>query len=180
MASIDINEFLQFARVGRPHGLKGAFFLKTEDRRTKWDGYKELLIETKDGFLLKKVLKSYLSGNCLALILEDFTTKDQIEVLYDKKIYVHKNQIKVKKHEFLASELNGYQVYDSQRKLLGVVTGVVSFGAQDNLQIKTHNTQKEILFPFIEPFVISVDRENKSIEIIYVTEFFDEEEIESK
>ena|SRR3989338_2213081 len=170
------QNFIHFAHIGRPHGLKGAFFLKTEDRRTQWDGYKQVLIETQEGFLLKKVLKSYLSGNCLALILEGLTTKEQVEALYNKKIYVHSDEIKLKKHEFLVSELNGYEVFDSGHRLLGEVVDLISFGAQDNLRIKTHPSKKEILFPFIEPYVIRVDREHRSIEVMYVPEFFEEEE----
>lgn len=172
----DLNDYIPFAQIGRPHGLKGAFFLKTEDRRTKWDGYKRLLIETKDGFLPTKVVKSYLSGNCLALILDGVETKEQVEALYNKKIYVHKTEIRLKKDEYLAGDLRGYVVYDaSNKRVLGTVLGVISFGAQDNLQIQTASSKKEILFPFIEPFVQSIDEANKSIHVIYVPEFFEQD-----
>ena len=88
--------FIQFAQVGRPHGLKGAFFLKTEDKRTEWDGYKKLLVETPNGFIEKKVLKTYLSGNALAIVLDGFINRNDIEPLYNKKIFCslnHSNEL---------------------------------------------------------------------------------------
>ncbi|BBH52102.1 ribosome maturation factor RimM [Fluviispira sanaruensis] len=168
--------YIQFAQVGRPHGLKGAFFLKTEDRRTKWDGYKKLLIETPQGYHEKKVLKAYLSGNALALILEGFETRNEIESLYNKKIYVHKNEISVGKDEYIVGNLKGFQVIAENKGTIGEIIGVSSYGAQDNLEIKVIGTDKTALFPFVDSFIKKIDEENRSIEIVYVPEFFEDDE----
>lgn len=174
MQSLDEKNLIAFAQIGRPHGIKGAFFLKTPDRRTTWDGYDHVLLKTEQGFESKKVLKSYLSGNQLALSLEGISSRETVETLYDRFLYVHKDDVPLEKDEFLVSELDGYSVYDSNQNLIGIVTGIVSFGAQDNLQIKSSKDGQEILYPFIDPFVISVDRHARSISIIYIPEFLDE------
>jgi 16S rRNA processing protein RimM len=166
--------YIQFAQIGRPHGLKGAFFLKTEDKRTLWDGYKTLLIETQTEFIEKKVLKTYLSGNALAIILESFLSRNDIEPLYNKKIFVHKNEIIIKEDEYIVSSLVGYKVYAKDKGFIGTITGVSSYGAQDNLEISIANSNKIFLFPFIDSFVTRVSESEERIDIIYVPEFFED------
>jgi 16S rRNA processing protein RimM len=137
--------FIQFAQVGRPHGLKGAFFLKTEDKRTEWDGYKKLLVETPNGFIEKKVLKTYLSGNALAIMLDGFINRNEIEPLYNKKIFVHKNEIQLNNDEYIVGNLIGFKVYTEEKGFIGVVKGVSSYGAQDNLEIYMNDSKKTFL-----------------------------------
>jgi 16S rRNA processing protein RimM len=167
--------YIQFAQFGRPHGLKGAFFLKTEDKRTEWDGYKLLLIETPQGFIEKKVIKSFLSGNALAIVLDGFDSRSQIEVLYNKKIFVHKNEIQLKEDEYIVGNLVGFKVYSEDKGFIGTVNGVSSYGAQDNLEILVAQTNKISLFPFIDSFVKRVSENEERIDIIYVPEFFEDD-----
>ena len=91
--------YINFAQVGRPHGLKGAFFLKTADNRTTWDGYKKLIVETNHGFLEKRVIKTYLSGKALVIVLDGFLNRNDVEPLYNKRIYVHQSEIEVNEDE---------------------------------------------------------------------------------
>lgn len=174
-AKLRSKGYIQFALVGRPHGLKGAFFLKTEDKRTEWDGYKTLLIETPEGFFEKKVLKTYLSGNALAIVLDGFENRNHIEPLYHKKIYVHKNEISIKEDEYIVGTLVGYKVYSEEKGFIGTVKGVSSYGAQDNLEIVVEQSNKIFLFPFIDSFVKSVNANEERVDIIYVPEFFEDD-----
>jgi len=167
--------FIQFAQVGRPHGLKGAFFLKTEDKRTEWDGYKKLLVETPNGFIEKKVLKTYLSGNALAIMLDGFINRNEIEPLYNKKIFVHKDEIQLNNDEYIVGNLIGFKVYTEEKGFIGVVKGVSSYGAQDNLEIYMNDSKKTFLFPFIETFVKKVSDAEERIDIVYVPDFFEDD-----
>ncbi len=170
--------YIHFAFVGRPHGLKGGFFLKTEDRRTAWPGYSHVLVETAQGFSEKQVERHYLSGNALALELESLTRTD-LEALYNKKIFVHKSKITLQENEFLVHDLMNFQVRIPNKSIIGKICGVISYGAQENLEIELNSTFKSqnpsaherVLFPFIDKYVHVVDYENKQIEIEYIEEF---------
>jgi len=166
--------YINFAQVGRPHGLKGAFFLKTEDNRTTWDGYKKLIVETNHGFLEKKVLKTYLSGKALVIVLDGFLNRNEVEPLYNKKIYVHQSEIELKEDEYIVDKLIGFKVYAEDMGLVGTITGISSFGAQDNLEILSTNTKETFLFPFLDKFVKNIDEHNQRIEVIYIPEFFED------
>ncbi len=164
------DDYIHFASFGRPHGLKGGFFLKTEDRRTVWDGYKNILVEFPEGFVEKKVLRHYLSGGALVLELEGITARETIESLYNKKICVRKNQIKLNEDEYLVDELLNFQVR-SEEKIIGKIIGLVSYGAQENLQIQLLENNQEVLYPFIDKFILNIDKENNVVEIVYLEEF---------
>ena len=166
-------KYIHFAFIGRPHGLKGAFFLKTEDRRQVWDGYKNIFIEMPQGLVQHKVKKNYLSGGALAIELENISTREEVETLYLKKLFVDASQIKLKEDEYLVHDLLNYSVINSEKKVLGQIVGVVSYGAQENLEIKLTNSEKIILYPFIDKYVHNVNAENKIIEVEYLEAFFE-------
>ena len=168
------DEWIAFAQVGRPHGLKGAFFLKTPDRRTTWDHYKKLLLQTKDGLVSLQVLKAYVSGGAIAVVTDVLETREKVEVSYDAPLYVHRSEIQTTEDEYVVSDLLGLKVHCAEKGELGVVVAVVNFGAQENLEIKLTGTTRTIYFPFIEAFVKNVDNANGTLEIVYAPEFFDE------
>jgi 16S rRNA processing protein RimM len=170
-AKFSLEDFIPFASFGRPHGLKGAFFLKTADRRKKWDGYKLLLIETSNGFKEVSVKRHYLSGDALVLEIETIHSRSEVEALYNKKIYVHKNLIQLNQDEYLVHDLLNYNVVCSQKGILGKVIGVISYGAQENLEIKLSISNDIVLYPFIDKFIKKIDNEKKEIEVEYIEEF---------
>lgn len=168
--------YIEFASVGRPHGLKGGFFLKTPDRRSEWDGYSHLLLETPSGFRQLKVSESYLSANALVLRLEGISSRTEVESLYNKRLFVHQSLISTSENEYVVGELKRFTVIDEQGLRLGRVLGVISYGAQDNLEIELTGGKKTILFPFLDQFVHHIDRDKKEIAILHVEEFLNEEE----
>ena len=171
-------DWIAFAQVGRPHGLKGAFFLKTSDRRTAWDGYQNLILQTREGEKPIQVTKAYISGGAVAVVTNLFATREQVEEVYDAALLVHRSEIQTQADEYVVSDLLGLKVFASGAaeggKELGEVVAVVNFGAQENLEIKLTGTNRTIYFPFIEAFVTKIDSVNRTLEIVYAPEFFDE------
>lgn len=168
--------YIEFASVGRPHGLKGGFFLKTPDRRTTWDGYSHLLLETPSGFQHLKVNEFYLSANAIVLRLDTLTNRSAVEALYNKRLFVHQSLIHTNEHEYVVDELKRFRVIDAQEKLVGHVVNVVSYGAQDNLEIELADGKKTILFPFLDHFIQHIDRDKKEIVVLHIEEFLDDKE----
>lgn len=168
---IDTLNYIDFAQIGRPHGLKGAFFLKTPDKRKIWDGYKVVVVESANGFVEKKVTKHYLSGDALVLELEGINSRTEVESLYNKKLFVHKNQIKLGKDEYLVHDLMNFSVVNKDKGLLGKIVGVVSYGAQENLEISLKECGNIVLYPFVDKYILNIDQEKKEIEVEYLEEF---------
>jgi ribosomal 30S subunit maturation factor RimM len=84
---------------------------------------------------------------------------------------VHKNLIQLNQDEYLVHDLLNYNVVCSQKGILGKVIGVISYGAQENLEIKLSISNDIVLYPFIDKFIKKIDNEKKEIEVEYIEEF---------
>ena len=159
------KDYILFAQVGRPHGLKGGFFLKTPDNRTVWNHYPQLVLEKKSGFHLLTVKQFISSGKALVIFLEDLNTRNDVEELYLSNLYVHKSEIHLENDEVIVNDLENMLVENEAGKQIGICLGVVNFGAQDNLRILLNETKEEFLFPILPEFVLEIDEKNKKIRI---------------
>lgn len=169
------DEWIPFAHVGRPHGLRGAFFLKTEDRRTAWDGYERLLLETPEGPKPLKILKAYVSGGALALQSDLLASREACEASYGRALFVHRDEIAAEENEYIVGDLLGAEVRDEAGTLRGTIVAVHNFGAQETLEIAVSGADRTVYFPFIEPFVVKVDPETRMVHISHATAFFEDE-----
>lgn len=168
MDTLPLNkDWIEFAKIGRPHGVKGAFFLATDDRRSQWDDYKKIMIKTKDGFNPIKVEKHYVSGGELCLQVDLFKDRTQVEAHYKYPLYVHRDEINVKEDEILVADLKGLSVV-SNGQTIGKVKALVNFGAQENLEIELLNGTS-VWYPYLDHFVISISE--KFVELEYIEEF---------
>jgi 16S rRNA processing protein RimM len=105
-------------------------------------------------------------------MLEGIDSCDAAEALKKQTIWIDAAEVEVDEDEYLWDELTGYKVVTSDGLLLGVVDGLVEFGAQDNLCVTTtgestyaNGQSGEWMLPFIEDVVMSIDDENEIIEV---------------
>jgi 16S rRNA processing protein RimM len=165
--------WIAFGQVGKPHGLSGAFFLHTPDRRTAWDGYKKIQLEVEGGFAPIKVTKSYVSGGTLVLQLQELGDRTAVEAFAQARLFVHRSEIAVAEEEVLVADLQGLIVKDENGRTLGTVRRVVSFGAQDNLEIEVPGRKEPVLYPYLDAFVLNLDGAAKTITVRYEEAFFE-------
>jgi len=105
-------------------------------------------------------------------MLEGIGSCDAAEALKKQTIWIDAAEVEVDEDEYLWDELTGYKVVTSDGLLLGVVDGLVEFGAQDNLCVTTTDESTyangqagEWMLPFIEDVVLSINDENETIEV---------------
>lgn len=167
--------FLWLGQIGRPHGVRGAFFLKTEDNRTEWPGYTEVQLGITQAKTLK-VEKTYLSGGKLAVQLEGVSVREDVESLYNTHLFVSRNQIQLAEEEYLVAELVDCIVeVEGREGNFGRVVALHDFGAQETLEILPNGATQTIFYPFIEKFILSVDEQAKKIRIVDEPAFLDEQ-----
>lgn len=158
--------YLWLGQVGRPHGVRGAFFLKTQDNRSDWAGYRQVLLRSGKEEKLILVEKSYLSGGKLALQLEGINNRELCESLYNAELFVARAEIRTTEDEYVVADIVGCAVeVEGRAGLFGTVVAVHNFGAQETLEIKKNDSDDTIYYPFIEPFVSEVNQAVKKITI---------------
>jgi 16S rRNA processing protein RimM len=169
--------WLWLGQVGRPHGVRGSFFLKTDDNRIDWPGYKKLLIKTVPEKVVA-VENAYVSGGKLALQLESVNSREICESLYNTHLFVSRSEIKLEQDEFLVAELVGCkELIDGRTEAYGHVVAVHNFGAQETLEIQPLNhSQDTILFPFVDAFVVAVNESERTITLKDEPAFLDSEQ----
>lgn len=171
----ELKGWLNIGKVGRPHGLRGAFFLKTPENRTSWNNYTSILVKRRSGETFEaKVMRSYQAGGMLALQIEGLDSRDRVEPLYDAEIYVQRLEVELDDEEWLVGDLIGLKVVSSEQGELGRVISVSDFGAQHNLEILLSGSGKSVFFPLLDEFVEDIDVAAGAICIKYVPEFFEE------
>ena len=111
-------------------------------------------------------------GNKMLAKLEGVDDCNAADALNKATIWIDATDVDVDEDEYLWEELVGYRVITADNELLGVVDGLVEFGAQDNLCIVTTDESTyangqagEWMLPFIEEVVVLIDDENETIKV---------------
>jgi len=95
--------------------------------------------------------------------LKGIDNKDQAVQLIGKSLYVDKDQLpQLDDNEHYWHELVGFRVINKDGIDLGVVDYLVDTGSNNVLVIKGN---KEHWIPYIEPYLVSIDKKNRVINV---------------
>lgn len=173
MSLPDLSKCIRVGAIGRPHGLKGAFFLSSAHAREPWQKHKSLYLKTKQGIIESKVISNYVSAGQIVLVLDCAIDRTQVESLVGTELFVERKAIKKQKGEYLVSELVGLKVLTEQGEH-GVVKSMNDFGAQPNFEFELKPSGRTIYYPFLEHLIKRIDVDAGVLEVVFVPEFFDE------
>lgn len=162
-------------RIGRPHGVRGAVSVevRTDEPDRRFAVGSHLL--TDSGRELVITSATWHSGRLL-LTFEGYDDRNAIAELRNQILSVDRpdDEQPEDPEEFYDSALVDCEVRDRDGGVIGIVSEVAHLPAQDILVIRTTD-DREVLVPFIEEFVPSVDVADKRIMITPPDGLFDEE-----
>ncbi len=105
-----------------------------------------------------------VSSEFLRVSLEDYNHPDQAQSFAGADVFVENSlQASNGDHAYTPEQLIGFKVIDKEYGAIGFVDQVVESPMQYILQIN-HN-DKEILVPLVEAFILSIDEDNKTIDM---------------
>ena len=162
-------------RIGRPHGVRGAVSIevRTDEPERRFFVGAELL--TDDGRALTVTSTTWHSGRLL-LTFEGYEDRTAIEGLRNQLLSVDRpdEEVPVDPDEYYDSALVDCEVCDGEGRLIGRVSEVTHLPSQDLLVIRTED-DREVLVPFIEDFVPTIDLASRRITITPPDGLLDEE-----
>ena len=162
-------------RIGRPHGVRGAVSIevRTDEPDRRFAVGSRLLSDS--GRELVVASSTWHSGRLL-LTFEGYDDRNAVEQLRNQVLSMDRpdDEMPEDSEEFYDSALVGCQVVDGDGTVIGTVTEVSHLPAQDMLILRTTD-DREVLVPFIEEFVPSVDVADKRIVITPPDGLLDEE-----
>ncbi|TLS68977.1 16S rRNA processing protein RimM [Mariprofundus erugo] len=154
------------------HGLKGSLIVFSHTRPAQAiAGYSCWLIGKNEATARSyQVRRCWQHGKRMLVELDGITDCDQALLLKQCRIWVPASVVETDDDEYLWEELIGCDVVlDEGQVLLGSVTGLEEYGAQDNLVVQTPEDAEspgEWLIPFIESVIVDVDLEEGLISVV--------------
>ena len=162
-------------RIGRPHGVRGAVSIEVRTDEPDRRFFVGAQLITDDGRQLTVTSTTWHSGRLL-LTFEGYDDRTAIEQLRNQLLSVDRpeDELPEDPDEFYDSSLVDCQVLDDDATVIGVIQEVAHLPAQDVLVIRTVD-DREVLLPFIEEFVPTIDLANKRVFITPPEGLLDEE-----
>ena len=152
-------------RIGRPHGVRGAVSIevRTDEPERRFAVGSTLLADS--GRELTVTSTTWHSGRLL-LTFEGYDDRSAVEGLRNQLLSVDRPEEERPEdpQEFYDSALVDCAVVDAHGAIIGTVIDVAHLPAQDMLVIRTTD-DREVLVPFIDDFVPTVDVSDKRIVI---------------
>ena len=154
----------------KTHGLKGEVTLNLSPDAPQLTTINLFIIELKNGLVPHFVESTVFNGSKAFLKLEGIDSIDAAAELKGCSVFIEKSvRPKLKRGEFYDDELVGFDVQDKEHGELGRVTNIISQGMTKLLEIG----ERGILIPVNGPFILSISKLKKKIEVDLPEGFLD-------
>jgi 16S rRNA processing protein RimM len=168
------DDFLQIGYIARAHGLTGEVGVKTFDpASTALEAADVLRLRLKDGAEVDFKVDSIRGADKETLIgFEGIETRTEAEKLAGAVVSISRDALPAPKPgEFFQGDLVGLSAVDETGAVLGIVEEIWNTGPVPNLVIRGEG-QPELVLPFVDEFVPSVDLAARKI-VVKRPEYFE-------
>ena len=131
--------------------------------------YSPWSIKFEDIFQEIDVIKGREQSKTIVAHIKGIDNREDSQKFIGKDVYIDKDKLpELKEGKYYWHELIGFKVINKNQENLGVVDYFVETGANDVLVVRG---KKEHWIPYIEPFLISIDAQNKEILVDWDKDF---------
>lgn len=167
------NEYLECGRVCGAHGVRGV--LRVEpwcDSPKVLAAAKRVFTALKEGgYRERKVLTASVSGASVLLSIEGCPDRDTAIAMRDTVLYMHRDDIPLKKGQMFLADMIGLPVIDADSgRVYGSITKVEDAARGYLYTVKTETG--DVLYPSLPEFCKEIDPE-RGLLITPIAGFFD-------
>jgi len=164
-----MSEWKKVGKIKEAHGLRGDLYVLIFSKDISWaEDLETVALSLPDQennptkFQVKK-WKSYKDG--LLIQFENILDRTQAEKLKGQMFFISESLLEADEGETIyLSEIEGFEIVDSQGEKLGRIKGFSTNIAQDLLVVEKA-TGGEAEIPFVEDFIIDLDFEGRKLEM---------------
>lgn len=154
--------------VGKPHGVKGAFWMHVASNHADWlVSQPAFWVQACDEMVRWNILRSRRQREAILLEVDSVRSRDQAESLRGRALFLPDAACRevLDPDEHLISDLVGLTLVDvDDRRPYGTITAVIPSVGQDLLQVQAPD-QSTFLFPFADGLVHDVDLKQGCVRI---------------
>lgn len=157
-------------RIGKSYGVFGWVKVQTyTEPAEKILSYSHWFIKNKNQFLPFSVEASKMHSGKLIVKFREIDSPEQAKAFANLEIFIPREDLPLlKEDEFYWDDLIGCRVINRQSQFLGEVKKLLSTGANDVLVLE--NGDKQILIPYLNHVIDSVDIKTKTIQVDWALE----------
>ncbi len=168
------KEYLECGRVCSPHGVRGVLKIEPwcDSPKVLASQKRVFLAEKGGGYREVKVLGASVGGGNVLLTLEGIDDRDTAVGMKNTVLYLHRDDIPVKKGEMLIADMIGLDVIDADTgRVYGRITDVND--AVRGLLYTVSTDKGDVYYPSGKQFVKTIDAE-KGMLITPIAGFFED------
>ena len=158
------NNNILLGRITKVSGYEGAIAIRLEKIFTENIPQMESVFLEIEGrpvpFFISD--QEYSGADILKLSFDGYTSTEKISEFIGCRVFLTNETFDATEQKTDKQILTGYQVFIDDDKLVGTVSEVISNNGQWLLSVRSPG-KKEILIPFHEHFIISVNKKKKII-----------------
>ncbi len=161
-----MKDLLQVGVITSTHGVRGEVkvFPTTDDVR-RFKRLKEAILDTGKEQLVLEIEGVKFFKQFAILKFKGYDNMNDVEGFRQKSLYVtRKNAVCLSRNEYFVADLIDIDVYDENGQELGVLTDVITTGANDVYEIKMKDG-RELLLPAIKQCILDVDVEGRKMKV---------------
>jgi 16S rRNA processing protein RimM len=158
------NNDILLGRITKVSGYEGAVTVKVERIFTENIPQMESVFLEIEGRPVPFFISDseYSGADILKLWFEGYDSVEKISEFTGCRVFLTKDTTSDDQKKPDDQLLTGYQVFTQEDALLGPVTDIISNNGQWLLNVIT-SKKKNLLIPFHEDLIISIDKENKTV-----------------
>ncbi|MBE5969116.1 MAG: 16S rRNA processing protein RimM [Lachnospiraceae bacterium] len=167
-----MEDLLRVGVVSSTHGLKGEVkVFPTTDDVKRFDYLKDVVLVSNKERLELEVSNVRYFKNMVIVKFKGIDDINDIEKYKGSELFVtRENAIPLEEDEYYIADLLDCKVYDEKAAFIGVLSEVLTSSANDVYVVKTsdesadiYKNEKELLIPYVDEYISSIDIENKKI-----------------
>jgi 16S rRNA processing protein RimM len=163
---MNVDQYVTVGKFGRCYGVKGEIIVHsfTNPADNILD-FKPLYIKKKNTWVQLDVLKFRYNGKHFLMSLTNYASPETVSEITNCEIAITRSQLKtLNKNEFYCCDLIGMTVKNQNGFEFGKILDILPTGSNDILVVKSLDSTKKYLIPYIlEKYIHNVDLNQKLI-----------------
>ncbi len=171
-----MEDYLRVGVIANTHGIGGEVkVFPTTDDNQRFKALKQVFLDTGKEYLELEIERVRFFKQMVIVKFKGINNINDIERYKGKDLLVtRENAVPLEENEYFIYDILGAQVETEDGKALGILSEVLTTGANDVYVVK-QPSGKEILLPVIADCVKEIDTENKRVAVHLMPGLLEEE-----